>query len=871
MEKMKIFLRVGVFGLLLILSRCNVSANLNGNLSTSSSATQYSLGGVVLGLGVGQTVVLQNNSTDNTLIVGGGTGNDAFTFATKLSTGVSYYVTVLSQPVGKTCVAGGNLGSVGTSNIATIQVTCSSITTYTVGGSITNLVGTGLLLKNLINGVTTDLTVATGVAYNFPTTLTSTNTYSVTVVSQPTAPSQNCAVAAPTGTIASANITNVNITCTTNTYTIGGTISGLALGDTITLSDGAATLPILGTGVNQPFTFPIAKADATAYNVVVSIPPAGKTCTVTNAAGTLAGANVTNVFITCSGGGLLTVGGATALTGVTGLATNATIVLGLTSTTGASESLSITNSGALASVPFTFLNKFATGASVTVNIAQQPLNPHQTCTFPAAALTTGPIVVGAVNVALPLITCTTNTYAVAGTISGVAIGDIVGLQLTSTTNGVANAVQNTSVTAAATSAPFSFLTPVADGSSYTVTVTSFSGAVYKTCGAPVTGVLNGAPAISIVCAAGPTVSVSFSGLFTGESLGLQLNGSTTSTVVAAGTAAGTGTVTFTTPVLIAGDNYSVAISQQPTRLNGSTLDYQCFLSPNATGVMPVVGTITATCSPLAYSVAGNITGLAVGEQAVIYDNTAKIGQIIHGNGLGTDTYSMPPVNDGTDINIDAMQSPPGKTCVFSNGMINLKSTIWGAVQKQDVACTAAATASVSITVINLTGANTLNVTNTTSVPSTQTVPLTSANNKIPLAMTAQAVNSTFSLTLTQPATQTCVFVTGSASGTMTSAGNAVVIDCANPAKPDFTIALNSISVGGGGIIVSYTLSNIGSKTAVNPKVALRGKSRGCTNRSNCDPDCYIHSVWDYTDKYSSNPIAGFTYWSFNYRHSLRLC
>jgi len=827
MKKVNRLLKAGGVLFSLILMGCNITAKVTANANINVS-TQYQVGGVVLGLSAGDGIVLQNNLSDSAAITGGGTGNDPFTFPTKLLSGESYNISVFSAPLTKTCVAGGNLGTVANMNISSIQVTCSNVTIHTVGGSISNLSGTGLTLKNTINGVTADFFSPNpgAVNYTFPSSLTTTNTYNVTVFSQPANPSQNCTVSAPSGTMANTNVTGVNINCTTNTYTTGGTISGLLSTESITLSDGI--LPVSGSltlgpgaplvaGSIQSFNFP-AKADKTAYNITVTTPPAGKTCAVTNGAGTLTGSNAINVFITCSGGGLLAAGG-NATTGISGLAPNATIGLNLTSSVGITENLSVTNGLTVASTNqiYSFLNTFATGASVTVSIASQPVSPHQTCTFPAAALTTGAIAVGAVNVNLPLITCTTNTYTVAGTVSGLTLGDTVGLQLNSTTNGVANAAQ-TFTTAAATgvSMPFTFATPITDGSAYTVTVTSFSPAG-KTCGAPVSGVLSGAANVAITCAVGPTVSVTVSG-FTGAggSLGLRLNGSTASNILAGAN----GVFTFTTPVLNTGNNYSVSIFQQPDRLNLNSIDQQCYLSPNASGVIPVVGTITATCSPVAYAITGKVIGLVSGDQSVVYNNTTNIAQLVIANGFGTDTYSLPVTNDGSDISIKIMQSPPGKTCVFSNGTDNLKSTVWGTTVTQDIACTAVANAPVYVTVLNLTGSNTLNVTNTTNVPGIQTAPLTTANNKIAFAMTAQAVGSTFALTLTQPATQICVFVSGSASGTMTSAGNSVVIDCANPAKPDFTVTINSVSIGGGGLTVSYTVNNIGAKTAVNPKVAF---------------------------------------------------
>ena len=46
------------------------------------------------------------------------------------------------------------------------------------------------------------------------------------------------------------------------------------------------------------FVFP-ALADATAYTVTVATQPTGQTCTVNNGSGTLAGATISNVTVSC--------------------------------------------------------------------------------------------------------------------------------------------------------------------------------------------------------------------------------------------------------------------------------------------------------------------------------------------------------------------------------------------------------------------------------------------------------------------------------------------------------------------------------------------------------------------------------------------
>ena len=107
--------------------------------------------------------------------------------------------------------------------------------TYAVAVTVAGLAGSGLVLSN--NG-SDSLTVATNGQSTFATRLGNGAAYSVTVTSQPQTPSQTCAVANPSGTVAGADVSGINITCTTNRFAVGGTISGLS---------GSTTLQVNGS------------------------------------------------------------------------------------------------------------------------------------------------------------------------------------------------------------------------------------------------------------------------------------------------------------------------------------------------------------------------------------------------------------------------------------------------------------------------------------------------------------------------------------------------------------------------------------------------------------------------------------------------
>jgi sugar lactone lactonase YvrE len=168
----------------------------------------YSIGGSLSGLASG-TLVLQDNGGDNLSLA----GNGSFTFATKLVSKASYSVTVLTQPAGQTCAVspGTESGTVGTTNVTSVIVTCTtnSAATYTVGGTVTGLLS-GITLTLLDNGANS-LTIITDGSFSFGTPIVAGGTYDVTATVNPA--TETCTVTNGSGTIGSANVTNVTVTC----------------------------------------------------------------------------------------------------------------------------------------------------------------------------------------------------------------------------------------------------------------------------------------------------------------------------------------------------------------------------------------------------------------------------------------------------------------------------------------------------------------------------------------------------------------------------------------------------------------------------------------------------------------------------------
>lgn len=92
---------------------------------------------------------------------------------------------------------------------------------FTIGGNVSGLAGSGLVLQN--NGAG-DLAVSADGAFTFTTRVATGTTYNVAVLTQPTAPAQTCSVARGSGSVASANVADIAVTCATGQFSIRGTV-----------------------------------------------------------------------------------------------------------------------------------------------------------------------------------------------------------------------------------------------------------------------------------------------------------------------------------------------------------------------------------------------------------------------------------------------------------------------------------------------------------------------------------------------------------------------------------------------------------------------------------------------------------------------
>ena len=247
----------------------------------------FSLGGTIKGLGNNAGLSLTNGI--DTLAVAA--GSLSFTMPTPVAFGSSYAVAVQTAPAGLTCTASNASGPMPAGNVASVVITCSD-QSYTVGGTISGLISSGLVLAN---GSDT-LAVSSGASsFTMPTAVAYTSAYAVTVQTQPTG--LTCSVSNGTGPMGSAAVTDIAVACSANTYTVGGTISGLTASGLVLLDNGgdATTLSANAT----TFTMNTGVAYGSAYAITVQTPPTGLVCSVSNGAGPVGAADVASVSIAC--------------------------------------------------------------------------------------------------------------------------------------------------------------------------------------------------------------------------------------------------------------------------------------------------------------------------------------------------------------------------------------------------------------------------------------------------------------------------------------------------------------------------------------------------------------------------------------------
>jgi trimeric autotransporter adhesin len=217
--------------------------------------------------------------------------NGVATFPVQLPANTNFDAFVDGSPPGGFCNVDPTAGVVSSTG-ANISVMCGL--GYSVSYTVSGLSGSGLVLQ--LNGASIQSSPRLNGMFSFYSLFSSGTSYTVSVVAQPTSPTQICSVVNATGTIGNANVTNVQVNCTP---AIVGTAYGV-VGTGLTLQlNGSGNVPVTQSG---PFSgFPPAIPTGTPYTITVATQPSAPTqdCTLNNAQGTIGTANVTNLQVIC--------------------------------------------------------------------------------------------------------------------------------------------------------------------------------------------------------------------------------------------------------------------------------------------------------------------------------------------------------------------------------------------------------------------------------------------------------------------------------------------------------------------------------------------------------------------------------------------
>ena len=580
----------------------------------------FTVSGTVAGLD-GDGMVLQLNGANDLAVANNGT----FTFSAQLSNAAAYSVTVLTQPAGpsQTCTIGNGSGAIAAANVTNVTVTCAT-GAFALRGTVSGLAGTGLVLQNSGGD---DLAITTNGTFSFPSPIASGAAYSVTVKTQPSGPSQSCSVANGTGTIGSADVTNVAITCATGTFTIGGTVTGLQGAGLVLRNNGGDDLTIAGNG---PFQFAKTLASGASYNVTVRTNPSNpaQSCGVTNPGGTVAGSSITNITVTCMTD-RFTIGGPISGLSGTGLQLRLNNETPLKVPAGAPN--------------FTFPTLIPSGASYAVDVVQDPSDPAQDCSV-APATRTG-IVPGA-NVTNVAVTCVTKSFRIGGSVTGLQ------------GQGLVLRKNDGETLAIASNGEFFFSNLHLSGSQYQVAVDTPPSTPSQTCTiANDSGkVGNGdVRSVKVSCSVNKfPVGGTVTGLL-GNGLELQNNGGDNLKVNA------DGTFTFKEQ-LASGSNYNVQAVVQPSDPT------QVCSVVEGTGSGQVVDapitSVVITCTTAAFTVGGTVTGLA-GTGLRLQNNGAD-DLVVIASGNFTFATGVP---SGASYNVAVVTQPtgPAQQCDHVNG------------------------------------------------------------------------------------------------------------------------------------------------------------------------------------------------------------
>ena len=260
------------------------------SVMVSCQPLPYPLGGTVSGLPPGEQLRLAAAGQELTLAA-----NGSFFMPTPAPFATPIDAHVVASPAGVVCRAASATAQVVVGQNLGLAVSCQVApvvprTHFSVGGSLAGARGP-VTLSEPTSG---SLVVSADGIFAFPPNLGGSAPYAVGVAVAPAG--QACVVANGSGSISGADVSAVTVTCSDLPYQLGGSLSGLAAGKSLTLRNGGDRLVLSANGA---FVFAAAVPYRAGFAVTVDTEPVGQICAVSGATGQISAANQLSLTVAC--------------------------------------------------------------------------------------------------------------------------------------------------------------------------------------------------------------------------------------------------------------------------------------------------------------------------------------------------------------------------------------------------------------------------------------------------------------------------------------------------------------------------------------------------------------------------------------------
>lgn len=172
-------------------------------LAACGGYTAVDLGGTVTGLTT-DGLVLANGSSTVTIPANA----TSYKFPNQIDAHSDYAISIASQPAQLTCAVSNPTGTATGVAITWANVVCTQ-NTYALGGTVTGLTGSGLVLTN---GSSSTVAIDPGAtSFVFPQRVADGTVYGVAVLTQPAG--QTCTVSNGTAVMGSADVNSIQVNC----------------------------------------------------------------------------------------------------------------------------------------------------------------------------------------------------------------------------------------------------------------------------------------------------------------------------------------------------------------------------------------------------------------------------------------------------------------------------------------------------------------------------------------------------------------------------------------------------------------------------------------------------------------------------------